>query len=90
MSGRLFVNVYALDRLYGGPEEGGWWFDCGEPVESVEVADDREARVVQVRLEHKYPRTGDRGSVAYRGGDYAVWVEDHPAAHWPEHYPVWE
>jgi hypothetical protein len=20
-----------IDRAYGGPEEGGWWFDYGEP-----------------------------------------------------------
>ena len=25
------VSVYLCDRAYGGPEEGGWWYDCGEP-----------------------------------------------------------
>lgn len=24
------VAVYRDDRAYGGPEEGGWWYDCGE------------------------------------------------------------
>ena len=28
----LFVGVYLTDRAYGGPEEGGWWYDCGELV----------------------------------------------------------
>jgi hypothetical protein len=28
---RLFVNVYLWDRSYGGPEEGGWWFDTYAP-----------------------------------------------------------
>jgi hypothetical protein len=26
------VAIYLANRAYGGPEEGGWWFDCGELV----------------------------------------------------------
>ena len=26
----LFVNVYRVERRYGGPEEGGWHYDSGE------------------------------------------------------------
>src|SRR6056297_2518616 len=26
------VAVYLHDRAYGGPEEGGWHYDCAEPV----------------------------------------------------------
>lgn len=29
MSKRV-VAIYLVDRAYGGPEEGGWWYDCGE------------------------------------------------------------
>ena len=25
------VAIFFVDRAYGGPEEGGWWFDTGEP-----------------------------------------------------------
>lgn len=32
-----FVNVYELDRHYGGPEEGGWWFTSGTVVKSLVV-----------------------------------------------------
>lgn len=24
--------IYFTDRNFGGPEEGGWWYDAGEPV----------------------------------------------------------
>lgn len=24
------VSVYSVDRAYGGPEEGGWWYDTGQ------------------------------------------------------------
>ena len=28
----FFVSIYRIDLAYGGPEEGGWWYQCGEPV----------------------------------------------------------
>lgn len=31
------VTVYLEDRAYGGPEEGGWWFNCGYPVDDTEL-----------------------------------------------------
>lgn len=24
------IGLYLVDRKYGGPEEGGWWYDAGE------------------------------------------------------------
>jgi hypothetical protein len=42
MQNRLFVNVYLVSRVYGGPEEGGWWYDSGEPLASVPVPANRE------------------------------------------------
>jgi len=28
----MFVaTIYLIDRAYGGPEEGGWYYDCGTP-----------------------------------------------------------
>ena len=31
MSNKSFyhLNEYSTNRVYGGPEEGGWWYDCG-------------------------------------------------------------
>ena len=29
----MSVGLYMVDRQYGGPEEGGWFFDSGELVE---------------------------------------------------------
>ena len=33
----FFVSIYKIDLAYGGPEEGGWWFQCGEPVVGPEL-----------------------------------------------------
>lgn len=31
------INVYRMDRAYGGPEEGGWWYNLWEPELSIPV-----------------------------------------------------
>lgn len=31
----LYLNVYAVTRHSGGPEEGGWYYNAGEPLASV-------------------------------------------------------
>lgn len=31
----IYVNAYLVQRCYGGPEEGGWWFDSGTPLAAV-------------------------------------------------------
>lgn len=33
----LYLNVYLVTRHYGGPEEGGWWYNRGEAVASMPV-----------------------------------------------------
>lgn len=32
-----YVNAYRVGRSHGGPEEGGWYYDYGEPLASVPV-----------------------------------------------------
>lgn len=34
----MYLNAYRVTRHYGGPEEGGWWYDAGEVLASVPVA----------------------------------------------------
>lgn len=83
-----YVNVYELDQGYGGPEEGGWWFSVGIPVEEAcEVYETAEAaEIARKALEEKYPRTDKQYSVL-GGADYAVQIEDHPPRAWPETRP---
>lgn len=37
MATKFAVAVYMQDRAYGGPEEGGWWYDCGQLVRTMRV-----------------------------------------------------
>jgi len=33
----MYVNAYEITRHYGGPEEGGWWYNHRNPVASIPV-----------------------------------------------------
>jgi hypothetical protein len=88
-----FVGVYDCDRSYGGPEEGGWWYDVGELI-YVEVAlSEQLARARQAQLREQYPNTGQRDSVlGNRTGDWDVIVSKGrvPVEHYPERRPPYE
>lgn len=32
-----YITAYGVTRHYGGPEEGGWWYDHYTPIETVAV-----------------------------------------------------
>lgn len=34
---KWWVHKYEVRQEYGGAEEGGWWYDSGDPVEGWEV-----------------------------------------------------
>jgi len=70
---RLFVVIRGISRHYGGPEEGGWWFDR-EITEAVHQAFGwRQTRKLIRKLEKEYqqPRFGinscaNRGEAEYQ------------------------
>lgn len=87
---RRFVNVYELSRDYGGPEEGGWYYDSGFPVLSIETMAEYADAIVEM-LREEFPNYGNRYSVIHysKPSDYTVYVESHPAAEWSDYSP-WE
>lgn len=87
--GIYYVNVYEADRAYGGPEEGGWWYDIGEPFASIPCETWKEAVEVREELLRKYPRTGKRNN--YHGGeDYDIVIQKHFAKPYPKVTPHYE
>lgn len=86
-----YVNAYAVTRHYGGSEEGGWWFDAGEPLASVPVTSDLEAKRQIARLTGLFAghAHGDISSV--RGGvALEVFVQNQTAAPFPSQSPRFE
>lgn len=81
------VAVYEVDRAYGGPEEGGWCYDCGilESREKIRVfVDYDEARAYADALWAEVPEEDKRGEsrVAVCG-----WTDRLPEHHWPQTRP---
>ncbi len=74
-----FVNVYEVTREYGGPEEGGWWYNWYECLEIFPVREENAEQVKEFLLKgYSFIKEGDIYSV--RGGtDLAVYIEDKPA-----------
>ena len=74
---RHVVALYEIDRAYGGPEEGGWWYDCGElarvlrVVPSADAAYDLAARANRL-MDRLQRGRRDVGSMACTGGRYAA------------------
>ena len=88
--GFSFVTVYEMDRLYGGPEEGEWYYDAGSVVLCRQVPT-TDAERVREELREEYPNTGKRYSVIYSGyGDYDVCISDEPGRDFPEYTPHYE
>lgn len=85
----FYVNVYSVDRAYGGPEEGGWYYNTAEPVRSVIVFDGDKAEDVAEKLRQEYPETGKRYSVL-SGADYKVVIEPHVGESYPKEIPFYE
>lgn len=65
---QLWVNGYEAGRAYGGPEEGGWWFDTGTPIFSllVELTDEERAQVdADFQRKHGIDRPGAPDALLY-------------------------
>jgi hypothetical protein len=90
-----YLNAYLVDRNYGGPEEGGWWYDSGEPVASVPLP--QFATPNYIEFVKQWLRTilgymeGKRPLSSVIGGpELRIREEDDIARAWPEHRPHYE
>lgn len=90
-----YVNEYELNRGYGGPEEGGWWFDTGRFVRCHGVfksLDDARRLAGLLRdgeIAEKRAGCYPPGSVLCAGWP-EVLVEDHPGRDYPRRRPHYE
>ena len=91
-----YVNLYSVGRNFGGPEEGGWWYDEGEPIASIPVHSEEDRKRVCNELHTAYVlpelegKRHDRYSWHLGGEDLVLCVEDHFAAHYPTERPHYE
>jgi hypothetical protein len=63
----FYVAALGIDRCYGGPEEGGWWYDTTTILKVYKVFDWKQALVRCKELQEEYP-TCPRGRYSVIGG----------------------
>lgn len=85
-----YVNVFEVEQVYGGPEEGGWWYSVGTPIEAIHCATPEEAEAVMDYLRDKYKEIRDNEVRYSYGTEYSVrWDTDFPKP-FPESRPHYE
>ena len=96
MKDNYVVAFYEVDREYGGPEEGGWWFDSGVLRRIVKVCKSedeayRVARRANTLLDVLQRDLPSVSSVLYTGGRYRAYVSENTAVvFYPESRPYYE
>lgn len=86
----IYVAVYDVTREFGGPEEGGWWYDSGTLIDVRTTTNMDEAKRLKDELAEDYPMTKCRYSVL-GGEDYDINITpDFPAAFFPAERPHYE
>ena len=95
----FIVAVYEVNRCYGGPEEGGWWYDAGQLIRQMrQFRNEDQAYEYSRRLNRRLrsrnfgPNQGRRElSSVLSDGEYqaCVW-EDHAPKFYPEVRPHYE
>ena len=82
-----YANVYELNRVYGGPEEGGWWVTTYTPKASHQSRTRARARIKLDHLMKEYKKIKPEWglySVNYNGGVFHGSVEDKEAEFSPK------
>lgn len=70
-----YVAVSHMDRRFGGPEEGGWWYDWREVVDVRKVFGTEGVIRILEKIGEEYPIPRySRGSVLGNAGDYEFTV----------------
>ena len=90
---KVYVNVYLVDRQCGGHEEGGWYYNTYEPIESHGFFSRRKADLKKVELEAQArDDNSDRPPIwsVRSDGVYEVHLEDHIAEYSPKYKPTYE
>lgn len=89
--GDHWVNAYEITRHYGGPHEGGWWFNHYEPVATAMVKLDDNISMMEELIDNIYAdiKEGDIYSVL-GGADLSVVKHWLPAQRYPLYPPTYE
>lgn len=86
-----YVNVYCDDRAYGGPQEGGWWYDVSACVESTKVSRKAAHQLLKTRQLECDERNEGAPSISsvLSRGFYRAKLENRPGTDYPGYQPTY-
>jgi hypothetical protein len=86
----VYVNVYSVTRHYGGPEEGGWYYNWDECIETYPCKN-KVSDLIQEELENEHNRKKFGNIYSVLGGrDIEVRIEELPAESQTKERPYYE
>ncbi len=93
--GTRFVNAYHVEQRYGGPEEGGWFYEAGTLLESVEIpaySPHSDAFDMRTALAAKYADrvNGPSADSVLLDGEIRVEINYWPGESFPKTRPRYE
>lgn len=92
----LYLNIYDIDQAYGGPEEGGWYYQTRNPIHSQQIPANTAHDSIELMKNHlkqEFHADENDAGTRYRvngGADRVLRVEDHPAKGYPAFKPRYE
>ena len=88
----VYINGYEVELAYGGPEEGGWWYDVGTVYKSMPTTAAKAARLlerVRAWCDRANEGTPPRSSVIGTP-DFVAMTSDEPGIGFPQERPFYE
>ena len=92
----FYVNEYLTNRVFGGPEEGGWWYDVGEfqrchGVYISEALAMNRQNALRDWVEEKRREEDQRDIDSVLCRSYTqLHIEEYPGADYPQQRPRYE
>ena len=86
-----FITAYKVNRHYGGPEKGGWWWNALDLIQTVTVLNNDDAPAMVETLQAKYQDKAEGDIYSVLGGTgIAVYIEDLPGENTTTRTPHYE
>ena len=87
-----WLNVYHVGRAYGGPEEGGWYYNHGTLECAIDTSGMTEGEASQLErlLRLSYPKSDIPLDSVLSDGDYYIEHDEEKGKSYPDHRPHYE
>ena len=63
-----YLNTYQIWQCYGGPEEGGWWYEAGTPVQSIFLGNESADDYIEARDWEEIKDLREKATITYTEG----------------------